>query len=492
MSPQQQTVEIPKRWPLVNNANSRDGTFLKDARLVNAYAEKDVTTGEYEINKRFGVAPINIFSSGAGVGRGLFTWENLQIGGPRQGFNTYLTWVVGVQLYVSVSPIYLVVLNPGSVGSISGKVSFLQVPNQTTPRILISGAVPTNIIAGYYMGTDLVLHSAVNFPANTVYGLAYLDGTCYVMDVFGAIWNSDNLNDPTTWTAGNHINAISEADYGVFLAKQTTYIVAVKQYSTLFFYDAGNPTGSPLAPVPGAMFNFGCLSADTFQTIDGVLFWVTLSQAQPSQVIMVANLQHSSISTPAVERMLDLSGLSVFYSFSFKRSGHKFYGITNVSSNVTLVYDIGEKLWYVWSDAQGNYYPVVAQTTDTFGRLLFQYGSDGRVVQADSDYIYPNDQGEIVPVDVYTPNFDAGVDRRKQLNVMRFNADQTPGSELLVRSSNDDYQTWTNFRRVDLSNRRPTLTNCGSFYRRAYHFRHYANTALRIKSVDLQMDLGTL
>jgi hypothetical protein len=75
---------------------------------------------------------------------------------------------------------------------------------------------------------------------------------------------------------------------------------------------------------------------------------------------------------------------------------------------------------------------------------------------------------------------------------MRFNADQTDGSVLYVRASEDDYQTWSNFRKVDLSKKRPILTGLGTFYRRAYHFRHYCNTKFRIRSVDLQMDIGTL
>jgi len=75
---------------------------------------------------------------------------------------------------------------------------------------------------------------------------------------------------------------------------------------------------------------------------------------------------------------------------------------------------------------------------------------------------------------------------------MFFHADQTPGNEFLIRSSDDDYQHWTNFRRVKLANKRPMLTNCGSFTKRAHHLRHLMNLPLRIRIVDLQLDLGTL
>ncbi len=94
--------------------------------------------------------------------------------------------------------------------------------------------------------------------------------------------------------------------------------------------------------------------------------------------------------------------------------------------------------------------------------------------------------------DIYTPNFDANVRRNKQLSAMEFIGDQTPGSILEVSNSDDDYQTWSNFRLVDLSYKRPRLINCGTFRRRAYNFRHRSNTPLRLQAVELQYDLGTL
>jgi hypothetical protein len=45
---------------------------------------------------------------------------------------------------------------------------------------------------------------------------------------------------------------------------------------------------------------------------------------------------------------------------------------------------------------------------------------------------------------------------------------------------------------VDLGAKRPILNQCGTFYKRAWHFRHQAATRLRLTSVDLQLDIGTL
>ena len=73
-------------------------------------------------------------------------------------------------------------------------------------------------------------------------------------------------------------------------------------------------------------------------------------------------------------------------------------------------------------------------------------------------------------------------------------ADQQPGSTLLVRTNDADQATgeWTNWRTFDLSQERPTLSNCGSFSRRFYHFRHQARTPCRLTAVELELLVGTL
>ena len=503
---QAKTMQVPKRWPLVNTLTSRNQLFNKDARLINAYAEKDPVTGDYQIEKRpgFALAPSIV---GSGTGQGMFSYEFIQLVGsigPRLS-DLFLT------LFVDGGNAYTVTTDGNGVGagsvtalgpvllSSGNKFQFLGIPTYP-PQIIFSG----NNAFSKTNGTAYVLQSgalttlvggdASGFPKQTVPGFVYLDGFVYVMDYLGAIWETTNQNVVTgagAWSALDFITAASDADLAVQLARQLIYVVAIKTWTTQFYYDAGNATGSSLSPVPGALYNFGCVSADTFCDLDGVLFWATQSKVSTNRIVMVDNLEVKFISTPAVERQLDLSHGGSWYSVAYQKAGHRWYVITNLTSNVTMAYDIGENLWYLWTDYQGNYYPVSARSG--FGNVEWhQMINGGNIYLLDGDYVYPNDHGNVVPVDIYTPNFDAGVDRIKYLSQIRFNADQTSGSKLWVQFSEDDYKTWNNYRLVDLSRIRPLLNDEGSFYRRVYHFRHYANTALRIRSVDLQMDIGTL
>ena len=386
-------------------------------------------------------------------------------------------------------------------GSFINGVNYRVVTVGTTDYTLIGGVnVVGSIFQAEGVGSGTGTVEIPNFPSSFVKGWAYLDGTLYVMDELARIWGTatlavggiGGLDDPRIWDPLNILIARNEPDPGVFLLKHQAYVIALKQWTAEAFYDAGNPTGSPLRPVQGAQCVYGCLSADSVQYIDGTILWLTFNRAVSPQIARMDDLRATIISTPPIERLLDQIKGSPIFSWKFKHGGHRYYGLTIKARNITIVYDMDQQLWYQWTDADGNYWPIVAHSYTGDNEHILQHETNGRCYLAEGDYEYPNDDGDVVPVDIYTPNFDAGVDRRKQLNFMRFNADQKSGSRLFVRFSDDDYQTWTNFREVNLGNKRPVLTTCGTFYRRAWHFRHFANTPLRIKTIDLQLDIGTL
>lgn len=350
-------------------------------------------------------------------------------------------------------------------------------------------------------GTTYAQITAANFPLSIVPGIVYLDGVIYVMDTDGNIWGSGNSdgeegNDPTQWTALNFIKASIAGDLGVFLARQLNYVVAFMQQTVTFFYDAGNPPpGSALTPYEGAVLNYGCLSAQTVQALDNLLIWVSQDKNGTPQVAVMENLEMRIVSTPQVERLLQSATASTaFFSYTLHTSGHRLYVVTRTDTAVTLVYDIDQKLWYQWAGGglfNPSYWPIAATSYDSSGNVLAQDVAAGLVYGVSSEYV--NDVSLPILWDLYTPNNDAGLhSRRKMLNMMYFNADQQTGSKLYARYSDDDYQSWSDFREVDMSVERPMLDREGTFTRRAYNYRHYSQTALRIRSVELQMDVGVL
>lgn len=467
-----QTIDIPKRWPLVIQPENRSESTNKDARLVNAYVEMDKKTQQHWLIKRPGL--LQTGNTQTGNGYGIYNWKG----------DIYA--IFGATVYKNGVALAGTVDTTGGVyrfSSCLGGTPKLQFGNGVHAYNYDSGAGIVQIDGG----------GNVNFPTPFVKGWSYLDGTTYVSDSSAKIHGCDALNTPQTWTdVLNVIVGQIEPDGGVATAKQLVYTLLLKEWTTEVFYDATNATGSPLGPVQGAKLNFGCASADSVQEIDGALFWICTNRSSQAQVIKVDNLKPTIISTKPIERLLGEADFSSVLSFAFKYEGHKFYVFTLKNNNLTLVYDDAEDMWAQWTDPNGNYLPIVGCTyNSSLGRVL-QHETNGKMYSLDSTYY--TDDGSIITVDIYTPNFDAGVDRIKYLPMLYFDGDQTAGSTLQVRCNDFDYdpKAWSNFRKVNMGQEKPYLEDNGSFYRRAYHIRHQSNTRLRMTEMGLQLGLGTL
>ena len=474
------SMQIPPRLPLVIDPLNRDDTTNKDARLVNAYVEYAQGTEPW-IFKRPGLLKQAVVNSNE-AGMGLFTWNN----------NVYSLWGDGTIYKNGVKVV------TGTLDTSNGKYSFSSLVGSTPKMSLQNG------IQGYsyddIAGLSATLHSInTSYPANTTKGIVYLDGTTYVLqNLFGTqvtpatIWGSNinSIDQAGDWSAINFITAQIEPDPGIFLAKQLIYVVCLKQWTTEVFVDAGNATGSPLAPVENFEQPYGCAHQDSVQNIESTLFWMSNNRTASRQIVMMRGLQISVVSTPAIDRLLQNADLTTVYSLQVKINGHSFYILTIKNNNITLVYDISQNRWSQWTDANGNYWPYIDSTFDSNGNHILQHESNGSLYYLDSTYY--TDDGEQIPVTIITPAFDAGTRRKKIVNQLEFITDQVSGSALTVQYSDDDYQTWSNPRLVNLGGTRAIIHNFGSFRRRGWKFIHAKNAPFRIQGVEIQMDIGVL
>lgn len=493
-NPQSPTVEVPKRVQLGVDFDSRDDTFARTARIVNGYAER-VSQDEYYIYKRPGLSAIQFPTTG-GTGKGVFFFER-SIGLGK------LISIVGTKVYSH----NLLTLAGTLIGTLmvapSNFIRAIVMPQGLTGNVLVFGDGTTAYFTDGATVTQLLGPpvAANGFPFGTdsfIRGWAYLDGFLFVMRAPRDVLGTTNLDDPILWNLLNVIQARSEPDGGVFLAKHLNYVTAIKQWTTDFFYDAGNPTGSPLTYVQGATLPYGALHAMTVQEIDGMLIWIATNRTSGPQCVILEGMRPQIVSTPSVERILKTGSGDGWFSAVFKLGGHRFYVASTQNVGFTLVYDIDQKLWYQWTDPTGGRWtptcvtylpsPLVPQSwtyvaQDILGNLYFM----------GEQYLYANDAGTVASLDIYTLCYDAGTKRSKQLGAMLFDTDVVQGS-LKIRYNDDDYllDRWSNFREVDLQLKVPILSDCGSFVSRAWNFRYEGNTAFRMKTVDLQIDLGTL
>lgn len=500
-----QTVAIPKRLQLVAPPNYRFNNFNVDSQLVNCFAEKDPNDGEYWIGKRpcYGNQILDPAASGLNPARGLYRFN---LG----GFNNFV--------FLAVNNARLSAIDGGAatttlIGNISGnQTNYAFETVRSTPNRF---AVLNDSSVAYYTDSVTVnsMTALANFPTNIVRGWAYLDGTLYVMNANNEIYGSANLNDPTVWDPLNVIIAQNGSDGAVALSKHKEYVMALKEYSSEFFYNAANPAASPLSSLRGSKIPFGCVNAYTVQVIDEENFWVSRSEQGDCRVVRLTNLRPSVISNPSVERILrNFNGWSgsgnalLVRSFQVKLGGHRYYGVslpvtifdyvsgTSSSTSVTLIYDLDQNLWYRWTSASSDVSWQISSTAGPTidGRIISQNYSTGGIHVLSEDYIQSTDAGTSPPVDIYTPDHDFGTQRLKNLSGMYMRGNRISGNILKLRWSDDDYATWTPFTELNLNENRPQISDCGSFYRRAWNLRQQAPVPFRIKTTDLQLDIGTL
>lgn len=468
--PQIENVMLPPRIPLIVQPGNRNHTVAKDAKIINCFIEVD-KEGELSIYKRPGM--VEASAGGAAVGRGMFYWEG----------DVYC--VFGNKLYRN----YVEVAT--GLDTSNGVYRFDSILGSNPKIILMNGAKsytynPINGLSAHINSIDS------DFPPVAVKGWAYLNGFSYVMTVNAVIQQSElnSVDTATSWNPLNFVTAQIEPDSGVYLAKQLVYVVALKQWTVEYFFDAGNESASSLSPVQGMKVNYGCVSADSVQRINDTLLFMCNAQTASNQVAMLYQGQITIVSTPAIDRLLATADLTTVYSWQLAINGHSFYVVTIKGENLTLVYDINQDLWCQWTDSFGNYLPIVASTYDADGLHILQHETNGKTYYTDSSFY--TDGGDAIVVDIITPLFDAGSNNKKTLNRLRFIADQQPGSTLQVRYSDNDYQNWSTYRSVDLSYENPMLINLGTFRKRAFQLHHENNTPLRIRAVEGSFDLGVL
>ena len=184
-----------------------------------------------------------------------------------------------------------------------------------------------------------------DYPSNTTRGCAFLDGRFFVMALNGDIYQSA-LENAASWAALEFIGTQIEPDQGVYLAKHNNYLAAFKQYSTEFFYDAAESSGSILAPVQNAAFKIGCASDASVKEMAGTVVWMGQTKDGFGRgIFRLSGNSPEKLSTPQIDKIINADSLATVYSWSCNVGSHLLYGLTLVTTGVTLVYDFTTQLW---------------------------------------------------------------------------------------------------------------------------------------------------
>lgn len=374
-----------------------------------------------------------------------------------------------------------------------------------TSTYTITLSLPTTSIATQVTfkdeGNGAVITAALNyFPTDLVPGIVFLDSYVFVGTKSGRLYAS-NLANPAIWNPLDYLTAEAEPDNLVGITKHFNYIIGFGQWSTEFFYDAGNASGSPLAPAPAYRMEIGCANGDSIVQFEQSVIWIGKSKSEGTQVFMLEGTSPIKVSTTYIDRWLKASTLEDVKAYVFKMNGHTFYVMTLHDLNVSLVYDVNEKVWYQWTsyapgdESEGQ---STAYAEQYFRPSYFVgYGGEYWALDDDTGVLYKisssyyDDAGAPIFYRSVTDIMDSGTTKRKFYNRLEIVGDKVPAT-MMIRHSDNDYQTWSSYRQVDLSKVRPQIYQQGSARRRAWEFLCTESQPLRLDAAEIDFDIGEM
>jgi hypothetical protein len=453
------TVRLPLAFPI----QSRQADPFKDAKMVNAYKEAD------QVLKRPGLSHLVVAPAlPTDVGQGVFA------------YNQALFTCINNELYKVEAGVSTL------IGSISGDVKPLYWTSTFNNNYLFFHNQSKGYVYDAVGGLDEI--TTPFFPTDLVPGVGYLDTYVAVMNVDGRIYTSDPA-DPTTWNALNYVSSTSQPDLATGISSHLNYIVAFNQWSMQFFYDVGTSTGSPLLSNASANLEIGCANGNSLVKFEQTLAWVGQSNTAGKGVYLLNGIVPIKVSNQYIDKYLDADTCDSCKATGIKYNGHSWYILTLPDSDLTFVYDIDEKIWTFWSSVQNGLeqYFVGNYATSLNGHSYLQDSINGELYKLDQDtYI---DADGVINFRLVSPLIDAETQYRKTIIRVEIIGDKND-TVLRIRHTDNDYQTWSMYRNVNLSDARPVLFQNGITRRRAYEFFNNDDTFIRLAFLELDLTVG--
>jgi hypothetical protein len=489
-----------ERIPLVGSLINRNTNVVSfanyDQRFENCYPEvtQNPVTGQAKVYcyKRPGFIANNVpgasyvgqsgtlYWAGAATPKLLFNWRN---GTTMQVFDTS-----GTQY-------------GGDLAGTSGSCSISETSISGTSYIIVIVTRTSDNLPNAYWVTDgggaFTRINDVDFPPNlgtprTLTGPAVaLDGYVFVMDTTSRIYNSD-LNSITSWTSTGYIDAQEYPDKGVALARMNNMIVAFCGQSIQFFQNAGNATGSPLSRVVGATKRIGGYANPL--NVGDFLYFLGVEDNSVN-VYRMSGTTPQRISSPAIEKYLDATiaaGSSFFIAGTMNLHGMD-HVVIGSRSATSICYCIQTGIWWylkcgndldirACNVAGAGTYFVTATNGASQGRKLFALDPANPVFQ---------DDGVTYTMTVQTAPIDHGSRKRKFYQSFEVVGDiRSTSGNTGISFTDDDYQTFSTERNVDMSTGRPRLTRLGSARRRAWKITDAVNAPFRAEAIDIDVTVG--
>lgn len=496
-----QTKQVPLIYEWDTRLASASGSVdPKQTVAQNVYFEmvENRSTGEayYDVLKRDGVTvaydiPNNILGS--------YYWENLgKIVVVTQANIYQVDTLTGITLTTACSDY------AGADAALYG-VNFTEFlyENGTSDLIIACG---NGEFGTYTTGGVYTSNADPDAPAQIRGYPVFLDGYLFFTSIDGNLYNSD-LNTPLSWTASNFIAVESYPDFTQAIVRVGNYIAALGTTSIEWFYDAANPTGTPLARVDGATQQIGFIQG-LISTENAAYFVGRANQGTPS-VYKISGLKITEVGSPTVRRWLNTtSTVPNSRGHIIVMGGHRFYTVIQnrdeINPTQTYMLDLDNNMWtslVLREDTEGPF--IFTSTTvfqkgltsrwATFATYFSEYNSVKLKAFVPDQYQDMTGAGSLVnfTCEFVTRPLDFSNYRMKFCGRLVFGTDQTATTSLMSASwSDDDMQTFTTPRTFDVSKVYTPLWACGAFRKRSFKLTYADNFPMRWRSVEIDYNQG--
>ena len=457
--------------PFVGNPESRNlGT--EDQRYVNVLFERVPT----DILKQHSVycvkrpgASNEIAPVTTSTGRGIHSWALTG--------STYS--VFGNAIFSNTSTL------TDSMNTSSGRCWFVEIPPSTgAAQLVICDGQDNYNITSTGVITQIDQADDADYPVSTLGPMAYLDGYLFQGASNGRIYNS-RINSVSSWTAGDYITADTHAGALEAIYPQKDQIMGLTRNRIEFFFNNGNPTGSPLLRIDQNTINLGLASRESLAWAGEAACFVGENAGDGDvgrAVYLVQSLSKlKDISSPVINRFLTAEGPSISSCTAWMErvNGQLVYCLNLQSANRSFVYGIETGLWSEWQNSSTNRFNCVSATSRN-GALYLQDVSTGRIYTFNASTF--RDSGSDFRVTLQTPRNEYGTPLRKQEVGLSIIGDSTLSTVGVYANDDDSTTTYTQVGEIDMTSLQKRTTRLGGFYNRAHQFRYEANSSFRVQA----------
>lgn len=465
----------------------RDGGVSgKDEDFLNVFMEpvkqsKINDTRKFMV-KRAGTTQ-TVASVAASTVRGMWYWAD-------QG---KLYYAVGRNIYVYTIATSTSVTLTNVFTSTSGYVGFCEFlyDDGTVKLIAVDGTAVTGLVTIDTSNT-VVTNSDLDLPAHLPYPV-FLDGYLFLAKTNSAdIYNSAG-GDPLSWDTTTFIATEMEADLVTRIAKLNNYLIAFGKETIEYFWDAANAApDSPMqrndTPVKVNAYLAG------LAIYGNTLYYIGTDAGGQPDVFMLKDFKIESIGTPSISRYLNtvIDQVAEWTGCIVSFQGHTFY-LINAGLNKSWAIDVDTGLITRFAFKQEAVFDIKHSTTivgSNTAKTYFCLDEASSALYKFDESVY-QDVGTDFTCLLVTENNDFNTMNRKSMHRLAIVGDRpSANSNISVQWSDDDYQSFSSARSINLNQDLPSCRQLGSFRQRIFKLSYTDNYPMRLQDIEVEINKG--